>query len=203
MACELPAALEDVVKRLSRLPGMGPKSALRAAMTLLSWPAEQTRELGVSISTLRDKLHLCQRCGGLSSTEICPLCADPQRRRDLLMLVTDWDSQINLERGGFYNGQYLILGALVSPLDNHGPEKLDLRRLGERLAEGEVGELIFALGATIEAENTVSWVQSWLSQEFPGIQISRLAQGIPLGSEVRHMDAETLRQSLRYRQQLS
>ncbi len=202
MAAELPAALEDVVRRLGRLPGMGPKSALRAAMALLSWPEDQARELGTSIATLRDRLHLCHRCGGLSSTEICPLCSDPTRSRTELCLVTDWDSQLNLERGGFYRGQYLILGGLISPLENQGPEKLDLKRLEQRLAEGEVHELIFALGATIEAENTVSWIQAWLADDFPAIRVTRLAQGIPLGSEVRHMDAETLRQSLKYRQAL-
>lgn len=203
MAAELPAALDDLVHRLGRLPGMGPKSALRVAMTLLSWPEEQTRDLGMCIATLRDKLHLCRRCGGLSATEVCPLCADPLRRKDLLCLVTDWDSQLNLERGGFYNGQYLILGGLVSPLDSAGHEKLDLSRLTSRLAEGEVQELIFALGATIEAENTTSWIQACVQHDFPGIRVTRLAQGIPLGSEVRHMDAETLRQSLKYRQELS
>ncbi|MDO5537654.1 MAG: recombination mediator RecR [Desulfovibrionaceae bacterium] len=203
MAAELPAALAELVRRLGRLPGMGPKSALRVAMTLLDWPEEQTRELGTSIATLRDRLHLCRRCGGLSSAEVCPLCADPSRRTDMLCLVADWDSQLNLERGGFYNGQYLILGGLVSPLDNGGPDRLNLDRLKARLAEGQVRELIFALGATIEAENTASWIQVVVQNEFPDIRVTRLAQGIPLGSEVRHMDAETLRQSLKYRQELS
>ncbi len=202
MAQELPAALSDLVARLSRLPGMGPKSALRTAMTLLSWPEQQTRELGECIAGLRDRLHLCRRCGGLSSGDICPICADPARRGDQLCLTADWDSLLTLERGGFYRGQYLILGGLLNPLENAGPEKMDLSRLRERLAEGEVKELILALGATLEAENTASFLQAFVQSSFPGLRITRLAQGIPLGSEVRHMDAETLRQSLEYRQEL-
>ena len=97
MSCELPEALQDVVTRLSRLPGMGPKSALRVAMTLLSWPEALTRELGTSIVQLRDKLHLCNRCGGLSQAVTCPLCSDPTRSQETLCIVTDWDSELTLE----------------------------------------------------------------------------------------------------------
>lgn len=200
MACELPAPLQDVVTRLGRLPGMGPKSALRVAMTLLGWPEAQTRELGQSIATLRDKLHLCNRCGGLSSEATCSICADPARVQETLCLVTDWDSELTMERGGFYNGQYLILGGLLSPLTGDGLDKLNLDGLLNRLAEGVVQEVIVALGATLEAENTASLIQNILKDRFPQVRVTRLAQGIPLGSEVKHMDAETLRQSLRYRQ---
>ncbi len=202
MSSGLPAPLEELVHMLSRLPGMGPKSALRMAMTLLDWPEDNTRALGQSIATLRDNLHLCRLCGGLSSTEVCPLCSDPARSSTELCLVTDWDSQLTMERGGFYRGQYFILGGLLSSMAPQGQEKLDLTRLMSRLAQGTVRELIFALGATLDAENTASFVQTAVQARFPDIRISRLAQGIPLGSEVRHMDAETLRQSLKYRQEL-
>lgn len=202
MACELPQALQDVVSRLSRLPGMGPKSALRVAMTLLAWPEAMTRELGNSIAQLRDRLHLCNRCGGLSQDVTCPLCADPSRARDTLCVVTDWDSELTLERGGFYRGQYLVLGGLISPLDSSSADRLNIGLLEHRLAEGEVQEVIFALGATLEAENTASYLQGMIGERFPHVRVTRLAQGIPLGSEVKNMDMETLRQSLRYRQSL-
>ena len=202
MSCELPEALQDVVTRLSRLPGMGPKSALRVAMTLLSWPEALTRELGTSIVQLRDKLHLCNRCGGLSQTVTCPLCSDPTRSQETLCIVTDWDSELTLERGGFYQGQYLVLGGLISPLENSSADKLNLDLLDKRLAEGLVSEVIFALGATLEAENTASFLQGLINSRFPNVRVTRLAQGIPLGSEVKNMDMETLRQSLKYRQDL-
>lgn len=109
---------------------------------------------------------------------------------------------LTLEDGGFYKGRYYILGGLLSPLEQITPETLELDRLESRLAEGEVHELIFALGTRLEAENTVSYIRDRVARLFPHISVSRLAQGIPLGSEVRFMDKETLRQSLNYRQPL-
>ncbi len=202
MPSHIPEPLRALVEHLSRLPGLGPKSAMRIAMILLKWPETETRRLGRSIHDLRDNLHLCSRCGGLSTTEICTICADPERGRETLCLVSEWDSMLTLSEGGFYHGQYMILGGLLSPLDNMDADSLDTERLTSRLAEGEIQELILALGATVEAENTASLICNLLRSRFPHITISRLAQGIPLGAEVKFMDKETLRQSLLFRQSL-
>lgn len=199
---KLPEPLQAVVDQLSRLPGLGPKSALRCAMAFLKWPESETRRLGTAIYELRDKLHLCGRCGALSDVNPCAVCADAERDRDTLCLVADWDSMLALESGGFYRGQYLILGGLLAPLDNIHPENLELERLEDRLAEKEINEVVLALGATVEAETTASFITARIRSRFPGIRASRLAQGIPLGAEVKYMDKETLRQSLRYRQDL-
>ena len=109
---------------------------------------------------------------------------------------------LTLDEGGFYRGQYMILGGLLAPLERMDSESLDLDRLTRRLDEGEVTELILALGATLEAENTASFIRQMVRKRFPRIRVSRLAQGIPLGAEVKYMDKETLRQSLQYRQDL-
>lgn len=196
----VPEPLKALVEQLARLPGMGPKSAMRAAMTLLKWPLAETRRLGTSIRELRDQLHLCSRCGGLCEHTPCAICADPSRGRETLCLVVEWDSMLTLDEGGFYRGQYMILGGLLAPLDNQGADSLELERLRARLEEGEVRELILALGATVDAENTATFVRNFLSSSFGHIRITRLAQGIPLGAEVKFMDRETLRQSLQYRQ---
>lgn len=198
MARELPAPLTDLAAQLGKLPSMGPKSAMRVVMALLSWPEDRTRHLGQSIAELRDRLCLCHLCGGLSTASPCPICADPTRSQEELCLVADWDSMLTLDAGGFYRGQYLILGGLLNPLE--GGSAPDLSRLEKRLAEGRVRELILALGATVEADNTASVILELVRRRFPGVTVTRLAQGIPLGGEVRHMDVETLRQSLRYRQ---
>lgn len=187
-----------LVEQMARLPGLGPKSAMRVAMTLLQWPEAETRRLGQNIHGLRDSLHLCARCGGLAATDPCAVCADPARGRDMLCLVTEWDSMLALDEGGFYHGQYMILGGLLG----HQERPLDLERLDRRLAEGEITELILALGATVEAENTAAYIREMVRQHFPAVRVSRLAQGIPLGGEVKYMDRETLRQSLRFRQEL-
>ncbi len=198
----IPEPLKALVDQLAPLPGLGPKSAMRVAMTLLKWPASETRRLGRSVHDLRDNLHLCSRCGGLTATDPCGVCADPERAADTLCLVAEWDSMLTLEEGGFYRGQYLILGGLLAPLDNMNADALDLDRLTARLAEGQVTELILALGATMEAENTASFIRNMISRRFPGVRVTRLAQGIPLGAEVKFMDQETLRQSLRFRQEI-
>lgn len=196
----VPEALKALVEQLARLPGFGPKSAMRAAMMLLKWPAAETRRLGTGIAELRDRLHLCSRCGGLCQTDPCPVCADPERAEDLLCLVAEWDSMLTLDEGGFYRGHYMILGGLLMPLEDRDADGLDLDRLISRLAEGRISEVILALGATVEAENTASFVRSFVARRFPGVRITRLAQGIPLGAEVKFMDRETLRQSLQFRQ---
>jgi recombination protein RecR len=198
----LPEPLAALVEHLARLPGLGPKSAMRAAMALLKWPEAEARRLGKNIYELRDLLHICGRCGGLSDTDPCRLCADPGRQTETLCLVAEWDSLLTLEEGNFYHGQYLILGGLLAPLD-HGPaEMLEMDRLLQRLEEGKIAELILALGTTAEAEATASYVRDAVNRRFPRIRITRLAQGIPRGSEVGSMDRETLRQALRYRQDL-
>lgn len=198
----LPEPLKAVTDQLSRLPGLGPKSALRVAMTFLKWPESETRRLGKAIHDLRDNLHMCARCGALTDVNPCSVCRDPNRLRDVLCLVADWDSMLTLDSGGFYQGQFLILGGLLAPLDNVHPDTLEMDKLMERLDEGEVREVILALGSTVEAENTASFIRSRLAPRYPQIRVTRLAQGIPLGAEVKFMDKETLRQSLRYRQDL-
>ena len=198
MPPRIPEPLKVLVEQLAHLPGLGPKSAMRVAMTLLKWPEAETRRLGQNILDLRDSLRLCTRCGGLSATDPCGICADAGRQRDTLCLVAEWDGMIALDEGGFYHGQYLILGGLLGPQEGH----LELERLDKRLHEGEIKELILALGATVEAENTAAYIRELVRRSFPGLRVSRLAQGIPLGGEVKYMDRETLRQSLRFRQEI-
>ncbi|MBR4424179.1 MAG: recombination protein RecR [Mailhella sp.] len=198
----IPEPLKDLVDQLARLPGLGPKSAMRAAMSLLKWPEAEVRRLGKGVFDLRDTLHLCGRCGALSDSDPCAVCADATRDASQLCLVAEWDSMLTMEEGNFYRGLYFILGGLLAPLDNSPAESLEMERLFKRLAEGEVKEIILALGATADAEATASYVREQVGRRFPGVRVSRLAQGIPLGAEVRFMDRETLRQSLRYRQEL-
>lgn len=202
MSTSLPEPLQAVIQQLATLPGLGAKSALRIAMTLLKWPESETRRLGKAISGLRDNLCLCERCGALTDSSPCEICRDPGRNRDTLCLVAEWDSLLAMEGGGFYHGQYMILGGLLAPLQNKDAADLETSRLIDRLAEGEITELILALGSTLEAENTVSFLKELLAPRFPSLSISRLAQGIPLGAELKHMDRDTLRESLRFRQSL-
>ena len=197
----LPEPLQRLVSDLATLPGLGPKSALRLALTLLKWPAQRTRDLGQSIVNLRQDINLCRGCGALTDGELCRICADPSRNAATVCLVTDWDALLALENGGFYKGVYLILGGLFSPLDNEDSDGMDLERLRARLNQCPE-ELILALGTKLEAENTASYIKRLVEAEFPTIAVSRLAQGIPRAADVKDMDQETLRQSLLWRQPL-
>lgn len=198
----LPAPLVEVVEQLARLPGLGPKSALKVAMTLLEWPRGRAESLGEGILRLRERLCLCSRCAGLSETPVCPICADPTRDPSLLCLVPQWDAILLLEATGQYHGGYLVLGGLLDPLEGVTAGQLRLDALRARLAEGQIRECILALGATLAAETTASHIKNLLVREFPGLRLTRLAQGIPLGAEVKYVDKETLSQSMRYRQDL-
>lgn len=202
MAQPLPQPLRDVVNLLARLPGFGEKSALRVALQLLKWPESETRRMGAAILTLRDSLAVCARCGGVAATSPCPVCSDPARDHATLCVVPEWDSLLALENGAFYKGLYFVLGGLLSPQRKMDSGSLETERLKQRLAEGEVQEIVLALGGTLEAENTASYLKAMVEKDFPHIVITRLAQGIPLGGEVNHMDRETLRLSLQHRQKL-
>lgn len=170
-------------------------------MALLQWPEAETRRFGETIATLRDSLSLCSRCGGLSATDPCPICADQGRRQDSLCIVAEWDNILTMEEGGFYKGQYFVLGGLLIPLEHKNSSSLAMEKLFSRLGEGEIQEVILALGATVEAENTASFLKDSLSARYPQLRISRLAQGIPLGAQLKFMDKETLRQAMRFRQE--
>ena len=198
----LPKPLADLVGELSSLPGLGPKSALRAALTLLKWPKERTQSLGRAVHDLRENLCLCSQCAGLAESDPCPICADPARNAESLCLVSEWDSLLALEETGLYKGRYLILGGLLSPLDGIDPSSLEIERFQHRLGEGSVREVILALGTTLEAEATASYLKNLVERGHSGVRLTRLAQGIPLGAEVKYVDKETLKQSMVHRQDI-
>lgn len=198
----LPEPFQVLSGQLSRLPGLGPKSAMRAAMALLKWPEAETRRLGETIFTLRDRLCICSRCGALSDTDPCSLCLDPDRDDSVLCVVSDWDSMLTLEEGGFYQGRYFLLGDHFRPGESE-ESRAELCRLMDRISDGKVREVVFALGSTLEAEAAATFFAGMLRKSFPELIITRPAQGIPLGAEIRFMDRETLRQSLCYRQKLA
>lgn len=202
MSQRLPQPLQDLVDQLRHLPGLGSKSALRIAMTLLAWPRENVRRLGSDIEKLRDQLGLCSRCGGISANDPCSICGDKTRESHLLCIVPEWDSLLALEQGNFYRGQYLVLGGLLEPTLRRDSSSLNLEQLARRLREEDIREVILALGSTLEAENTASFLKEFLNGRFPDVAVTRLAQGMPLGALVKFMDKETLAQSMKYRQKL-
>lgn len=198
----LPRPLREAVEQLSSLPGIGPKSALRIALTLLKMPRERAAGVGQSIIELRERLCLCDDCACLAESSPCAICGDPTRDAGQLCVVPEWDALLAMEEMGVYRGRYLVLGGLLSPLDGIDPGQLEIDRLRSRLESGGFSELILALGATLDAEATASYLKNLVESEFPDVSVTRLAQGIPIGAEVKFMDKETLKQSLVYRQKV-
>ncbi|MDE7469776.1 MAG: recombination protein RecR [Desulfovibrionaceae bacterium] len=197
----IPEALRTIVEQLQKFPGLGPKSALRCALFLLDLPERDVKTLGTNIASLRDILFKCTHCGTLSDTEICSLCSDTGRDDTLLCIVREWDSFLHIENAGFYKGRYLVLTPSESTSGVH-LDSSDIQRLRTALERRKVEEVILGLGTTLEAENTITSLSHLIKKEYPHIAITRLAQGIPLGAEVKFMDKETLRQSMRYRHSL-
>ncbi|MCF8030651.1 MAG: recombination mediator RecR [Desulfohalobiaceae bacterium] len=198
----LPKALQEVVDHFASLPGLGPKSGLRIALTLLNMPTERAREMGNSIIRLREALCVCERCGLLADESPCAICRENSRGEEQVCLVPDWDSFLAIEEAGLFRGKYLALGGLLSPTEGVQSSNLELERLRSRLSEGGVREIILALGSTRDGEATESFIRNMIDREFPHIRVSRLAQGIPVGSDLKYVDKETLKQSLQHRQPL-
>lgn len=199
---KLPLALRTVVDHFARLPGLGPKSALRIALTLLHQPEDLAKNLGTSLLRLRESLSLCSQCASISETDPCVICSDPSRTEDRLCLVADWDGLLTIDEAGFYRGKFLVLGGLLSPLDGIQSGQLATDLLKKRLDSGLIQEVILALGTTRDSEATESFIRNLIRGQYPEVRITRLAQGIPIGSELKYLDRETLKQSLNYRQEL-
>ena len=197
----IPEALRTIVEQLQKFPGLGPKSALRCALFLLDLPERDVKTLGTNIASLRDILFKCTHCGTLSDTEICSLCSDTGRDDTLLCIVREWDSFLHIENAGFYKGRYLVLTPSESTSGVH-LDSSDIQRLRTALERRKVEEVILGLGTTLEAENTITSLSHLIKKEYPHIAITRLAQGIPLGAEVKFLDNESLRQSMSYRHSL-
>ena len=167
---QIPDPLRIVVEQLQRLPGLGPKSAMRIAMTLLKWPESETRRLGHNIFNLRDSLRLCTKCGAFTADNICIICKDHSREQDTLCLISEWDSMIILEESGIFRGQYLILGGLLQA-GNSSTDDLEIDKLFNRLTEEDIHEIILALGSTLEAELTGSYITTLVQKNIQRLKL--------------------------------
>ncbi|MGL4721803.1 MAG: recombination mediator RecR [Desulfovibrionaceae bacterium] len=199
----IPDALGTIVEQIKKFPGIGPKSALRCAMSLLDMPEQEVRRLGKNIYDLRDVLHKCTLCGVLSDAEPCQICSDTGRDSSLLCIVAEWDSFLIMEEAAFYKGYYLVLegmGSTGSAIVSFS----DMERLKRRIENTSMlSEIVLALGSTLESETIATYLIDYTKKHFPAITITRLAQGIPIGAEVKFMDKETLRESMKHRQSVS
>jgi len=196
------SVIEDLSKELARFPGIGPKTALRLVYHLMKRPKEDAHRLARAIRNVADQIHPCRRCGNYSEAEICQVCSDSRRDRSTICVVEEAYQVGAIERTGQYRGQYHVLGGHLSPLDGVGPGELNLQTLLERVREsdGEVTEIIVATNASVEGEATAVYLENVVRPLGP--QITRLARGIPVGSDLEYVDGTTIAEALSGRREM-
>jgi len=186
--------LENAVYEMSQLPGIGKRSALRLVLHLLRQPEEQTTRLSEALTTLRQEIKFCENCHNISDQERCEICSNPRRDPSLVCVVEDIRDVMAIENTGQFKGHYHVLGGKISPVEGIGPQHLTIESLVEKVRQGTVGELIFALSATMEGDTTNFYMYRKL-QEFDVIT-STIARGIPVGDELEYADEITLGRSI-------
>jgi len=190
MAYRYPPSLSTLIQYLSKLPGVGPKSAQRLAFFLLGMNEEDALGLAKSIVDARRRLRRCSICGNYTDDEICALCADARRDKGLICVVEQARDIAAMERAGCFDGLYHVLGGAISPLDGVGPEKLQLHSLYARLDTGAVREVVLATNPTVEGEATALYLAKKIKPM--GIEVSRIAHGLPVGGDLEYADEATL-----------
>ena len=186
--------LENTVNEISKLPGIGKRTALRLALHILKQPENRIDALADSIKTLRKKINFCSECYNLSDNEICEICLNPNRQNGELCVVEDIRDVMAIENTSQFKGRYHVLNGLISPIDGVGPADLKIDSLIEKIRGGKIKEVIFALSATMEGDTTIFYINKNLSSF--EIKISTIARGIPVGDELEYTDEITLGRSI-------
>ena len=192
--------IERLVQLLGRLPGLGFRSARKAALALLKRRSELLVPLAAALNDAASKLVDCPQCGTIDSVSPCTICQDPRRDRSMIVVVEDIADLWALERAGVVNALYHVLGGHLSPLDGIGPERLNIGQLVERAGDPSVKEVLLALNATVEGQSTAHYVTEQL--ENTGVTVSRVAQGVPVGGELDYLDEGTLAAAIKARRRV-
>jgi recombination protein RecR len=191
--------IERLVQLLARLPGLGHRSARKAALTLLKKRADLLEPLAAALTEAAAKIVECQTCGNIDTVNPCTICQDPRRDQTMIVVVEEIGDLWALERAGVVSGLYHVLGGHLSPLDGIGPDRLNIGRLVERAAP-PAKEILLALNATVEGQSTAHYLTEQLQGR--GMTVTRLAQGVPMGGELDYLDEGTLAAAIKSRRTL-
>ncbi len=189
--------IERLIQLLARLPGLGPRSARRAALHLIRKREELLGPLADALAVAREKIVVCATCGNIDTSDPCNLCRDERRDGSTLVVVETVADLWALERAGATRGKYHVLGGVLSPLDGVGPKDLNLERLTTRVREDGVREVILAVNATVDGQTTAHYIVDLLASL--DVKVTRLAHGVPVGGELDYLDEGTLSAALRQR----
>jgi recombination protein RecR len=196
------SVIERLTGELSRLPGIGQKTALRLVHHLLKGPRDDSHRLARALVEVAEKIRPCRECGNFSEDELCEVCANPRRDRSLLCVVEEAYEVGAIERTGQYRGIFHVLGGRLSPLDGIGPDELNIEPLLRRVSDsnGEIQEVIVATNASVEGEATAVYLEGRIRALGP--RVTRLARGIPVGSDLEYVDGSTIAQAIAGRREM-
>ena len=186
--------VERAVEQLASLPGVGRKTALRLALHLLSRPISDVQTFAHALAEMREGIVYCKKCHNISDTELCPICSNPKRDQSLVCVVQHVGDVLAIENTGQYRGVYHVLGGVISPIDGIGPEDLKITELIDRVRQGNIQEIILALGTTMEGDTTNFFIYRSLSGL--DVKLSVIARGVAIGDEIEYADEVTLGRSI-------
>ena len=196
-----PANLANLVNYFKKLPGIGEKSAERLALSLLDLPIDDVNSFAASMIDSRNNLRRCSICGHITDKDVCSICSNDFRDKNIICVLEDYKRVFAFEKAGNYNGVYHVLNGLISPIDDVNPEDINIASLLKRVENLDNPEVIIALKSTIEGETTTLYLQKIL--EGKNVRISRLSYGIPMGAEIDFLDEMTLDRALSDRKKIS
>ncbi|MFA6994960.1 MAG: recombination mediator RecR [Patescibacteria group bacterium] len=194
-----PKALQNLIDQFSCFPSVGPKTAERYAFYLLKQNPEKSKSLALAISELSEKIIICHECLAIAESDPCPICADKNRRAGILCVVEDLQDMVAIETTKQYDGRYLILGGLINVINEVRPENLNIEKLIKKIKAENIQEIILALNFTLEGESTALYLTKIFKNQ---LKISRLAKGLPAGSNLEYADELTLGSALKNRNEI-
>jgi recombination protein RecR len=192
-----PPSILKLIKSLSRLPGIGEKTAERLAMHILRAPHSEAERLSSNIIEVKNKIKLCSICFGLSDSDICNICSDRTRTLSILCVVEQPADMVAIEKSGAFTGLYHILEGVLSPMDGIGPDNIRIKELISRIAQGEIKEVVLATSTNVEGEATAAYIAERI--ENYSIKVTRIASGVPIGGDLKYVDQVTLKKAMETR----
>ncbi len=189
-----PPSIRRLVKQISKLPGIGEKTAERLALHILRTPFKEAETLSRAILEMKEKVRFCGKCYALSDGDICNICADPSRDAASICVVEQPGDMIAIEKSGSFAGRYHILQGALSPIEGVGPDNIRIRELASKIEQGGVEEVVLATGTSVEGEATASYIAERL-RDHP-VRVSRIASGVPIGGDLKYVDQVTMKRAI-------
>lgn len=197
----LPRSVQNLIDELSKLPGVGPKTAARLAFYMLSKPNDDIQNIGHAFTGLKENLHYCRKCYNIAESELCSICDDAKRNKKIIAVVEEPLDVIALEKSYGFDGIYHVLGGAISPIDGIGPENLRIGELIKRLEGDGVEEVLLATNPDLEGEATATFIKEKINNKGLNLKITRIARGLPVGGDLEYADEITLKRSLEGRRE--